>query len=216
MQHVIENPKVKELIKKSDEYLKVIGYTEHGFRHAKLVASIALNILKILEYPVREQKLAEIAGYLHDIGNVINRHEHAQSGALIVYDILQEMNFKIDDVADICSAIGNHHEEDGDPVSNITAAVIIADKADVHKSRVRNKNQINFDIHDRVNYAVEESFVNVLPLDKKIVLKLKIDTKISSPLEYFEIFLDRMMLAKKAAEYLNCHFELVINGNSMG
>ncbi len=216
MQHVIDNPKVKELIKKSDEYLKVIGYTEHGFRHAKLVSSIAINILKILEHPIREQKLAEIAGYLHDIGNVINRHEHAQSGALIVYNILQEMNFKIDDVADICSAIGNHHEEDGDPVSNITAAVIIADKADVHKSRVRNENQINFDIHDRVNYAVEESFVNVLPLDKKIVLKLKIDTKISSPLEYFEIFLDRMMLAKKAAEYLNCHFELVINGNSMG
>ena len=209
MQHIKDNPKVQIAQAKTDEFLEQIGYTEHGKRHSELVAHIAQNILRRLDYPEREQKLAEIAGYLHDIGNSINRINHAQTGALMAYDILSEMGFKYDDVLDICAAIGNHHEDEGLPVSPIGAALIIADKSDVHKSRVRKNLDSRLDIHDRVNWAVEKSFLNVKP--GTITLELTIDTEASSVMEYFEIFMSRMVLSRKAAEYLGCRFMLLIN-----
>ncbi len=215
MQHIKENPKVKVLLAKTDEFIEKIGYTEHGTRHAELVSHIAHNILERLDYSVREQKLVEIAGYLHDIGNAINRVNHAQTGAVIVYDLLNELNFSMNDIMDICGAIGNHHEEEGKPISFIAAALIIADKTDVHKSRVRKTADIKMDIHDRVNWAVDKSFLEVTPENKSIVLKLAINTEVSSVMEYFEIFMKRMLMAQKAAEFLECRFGMYINDNKI-
>ena len=212
---VKRNPKVQSYIRGTDESLEAIGYTEHGKRHAELVSSIAHNILIKLGRPEEVAELAAIAGYIHDIGNVVNRNNHAISGALIAKELLTEMGAPIEDVIKIISAIGNHHEEHSDPVNEIAAAVIIADKADVHRSRVRNPNTTSFDIHDRVNYAVTKSFAEVDALKKTITLELKIDTKISQPMEYFEIFMDRMIASRRAAEFLGCRFGLVINGNQM-
>jgi uncharacterized protein len=215
MQHIINHPKVEVLIAKTDEFIEKIGYTEHGRRHAKLVSTISHHILKKLDFSIREQKLAEIAGYLHDVGNAINRINHAQTGAVIIYDLLNELNFNINDTIDICGAIGNHHENEGSPVNFIAAALIIADKSDVHKSRVRRNANTLIDIHDRVNWAVKKSFVNVQPRKKLIDLELTIDTKISSVMEYLEIFMERMKMCKKAADYLGCKFELYINKNKI-
>ncbi|MEM4268381.1 MAG: HD domain-containing protein [Candidatus Woesearchaeota archaeon] len=215
MEHIKNHPKVQALLERADTFLKNIGYTEHGRRHAELVSKIAYNILQRLDYPVRDQKLAEIAGYLHDIGNIINREHHAQSGAMIAYNLLTELSFNYDDIIDVTGAIGTHHEVGGYPVNYISAALIIADKTDVHKSRVRNANTTSFDVHDRVNWAVERSFLKVLPEQKLIVLELQIDTKVSPVLEYFEIFLDRMLITKKAAEFLGCAFEMEINGKKL-
>jgi uncharacterized protein len=215
MEHIKNHEKVKILLSKTDEFLENIGYTEHGTRHAELVSRIAHNILLRLDYPVREQKLAEIAGYLHDVGNTVNRMNHAQTGALIAYQVLTDLGFKYDDIIDVCGAIGNHNEGEELPVNCIAAALIIADKTDVHKSRVRTGANIKTEIHDRVNWAAEKSFLNVNKERKVITLELTINTQISSVMEYFEIFMERMRMARRAAEFLECTFQLYVNGNKI-
>lgn len=213
--HVKKNPRVKELITKTDQFLGMIGYTEHGERHSGLAANIAHNIMKRLKKPEREANLAAIAAYLHDIGNVVNRGYHAQSGALLAYQILVDMNMQYQEVMEIVAAIGNHDEKDGKPISDIGAGVILADKSDVHSSRVRNLEMISQDIHDRVNYAAKSSFLRVDPGKKTISLEIKIDTSISQVMEYFEIFLSRMVVCRRAAEFLKMRFELEINGQRL-
>ena len=210
-----DNPRVKVFIRKSDEALAEIGYTEHGERHVGLVAHIAYNTLKRLGYPEREAELARIAGYLHDIGNGVNRDHHAQTGAIMSMQLLTEMGMPDLEIIRIMGAIGNHHEDQGDPVSPVAAAVILADKSDVHRTRVRNPDMIKFDIHDRVNYAVEKSFLNVDEAAKQITLELTIDTGISQVMEYFEIFMTRMLASRKAAVYLGTTFGLTVNGNRL-
>lgn len=212
---VRENPRVKVFIRKSDEALAEIGYTEHGERHVGLVAHIAFNILKRLGFPEREAELAAIAGHLHDIGNVVNREHHAQSGAVMAMQILTDMGMSDVEIVRVMAAIGNHHENDGDPVNAVAAAVILADKSDVHRTRVRNPDMIKFDIHDRVNYAVEKSFLNVDEASKQITLELTIDTGISQVMEYFEIFMTRMLASRKAAKFLGTSFGLAVNGNRL-
>jgi len=184
-------PKVQMLMDKANEFLGIIGYTEHGHRHGKVVGKTTRHILESLGDNGRVQELGAIAGYLHDIGNVINRDHHAQA------------------------AIGNHHEEDGLPISRITAALIIADKADVHRSRVRTTRSLRTDIHDRVNYAVTKSVVTVDPAAKEITLNLTVDTRLASVMEYFEIFMSRMLISKKAANFLKMEFHLDVNGTHL-
>jgi metal-dependent HD superfamily phosphatase/phosphodiesterase len=205
------NQTIDSFIRASNDYLGAIGYTEHGFRHVSLVASVAKNILTTLGYPKRLQELAEIAGYLHDIGNVVNRQDHGQSASLIAFDILKQLGATPDEIALVASAIGNHEEEIGEPVNPVAAALILADKSDVHKTRVRNPSMIAVDIHDRVNYAVDRSFLSVNKTDKLISLNLNVDTKISQVIEYFEIFMSRMNMCRRAAKFLDCKFELIIN-----
>lgn len=211
LKDIKENPIVRAFILVADKNLEAMGYTEHGFRHADLTANIARNILLRLGYSEREAELAAISGYLHDIGNVVNREGHCIAGAMIAYEILHSLGMPLDEIAQIMSAIGNHDEESGYPISNISAALIIADKSDVHYTRVRNPNPSTFDIHDRVNFAVHRSFLNVDNEAKKIRLELDIDTNQISIMEYFEIFLQRMLLCKRAADVLGCNFRLVIN-----
>lgn len=211
LEDVKKNEVVDSFIQAANDYLGAIGYTEHGYRHVSLVSSVAQNILASLNYPKRLQELAAIAGYVHDIGNVVNRQDHGQSAALIAMDILKKMGLTPDEIALIVSAVGNHEEEIGDPVNPVAAALIIADKSDVHKTRVRNPNMISVDIHDRVNYAVDRSFLKVDQNKKIISLNLNVDTKISQVIEYFEIFMSRMNMCKRAAKFLNCKFELIIN-----
>ncbi len=210
-----KHPKVEILMDKANEFLGVIGYTEHGRRHGKVVARTASNILKSLGDDLRMQHLAAMAGYLHDVGNVINRDYHAQTGAIIANQILEDLSMPYLDLVEIIAAIGNHHEEDGMPVSRITAALIIADKADVHRSRVRNTRNLRTDVHDRVNYAVTQSRVMVDPDARRITLDLTVDTRLASVMEYFEIFLSRMLISKKAANFLGMEFHLTINGNHL-
>lgn len=209
------HPRVKVFIRKADEALAEIGYTEHGERHVGLVAHIAFNILTRLGYPEREAQLAAIAGYMHDIGNAVNREHHAQSGAVMSMQILTDMGMSDEEVVKVIAAIGNHHENDGDPVNAVAAAVILADKSDVHRTRVRNPDMIKFDIHDRVNYAVQKSFLKVDEAAKTIVLELTIDTSISQVMEYFEIFMTRMLASRKAAKYLGTVFGVTVNGNRL-
>ena len=211
LEDIKKNEVVASFIQSANDYLGAIGYTEHGYRHVSLVSSVAQNILVSLDYPKRLQELAAIAGYVHDIGNVINRQDHGQSAALIAMDILRKMGLTPDETAIIVSAVGNHEEEVGDPVNPVAAALIIADKSDVHKTRVRNPSMIALDIHDRVNYAVDRAFLKVDKEKQLISLNLNIDTKISQVIEYFEIFMLRMNMCKKAAKFLNCKFELIIN-----
>lgn len=206
-----QNEEVQTYLKLGNKHLGVLGFTEHGFRHANLVSHIAENILKRLKYPEREQQLAAIAGYMHDIGNVISRYDHGQSGAMITWRILEKMNMPPEEIAVITSAIGNHEEQYGQAINVVAAALILADKSDVHRTRVRNRDIAKFDIHDRVNYAVEKSFVNVNEEKKIITLDLTIDLDICPVMEYFEIFLSRMMMCRRAAEFLNTKFELIIN-----
>lgn len=209
------HPTVRALIEKADKQLGVMGFTEHGERHANLVASIASNILKRLGKQERMAELASIAGYLHDVGNAINREHHAQSGAVIAFTVLRELEMPIEEVAEIIAAIGNHHEEHGESVSDVSAAIILADKSDVHRTRVRAAGSIQLDIHDRVNFAAKNSFLRVHENKKLISLEVTIDTSISQVMEYFEIFLSRMLVSRKAANFLACSFELIINGNKM-
>ena len=200
-------------IARADKVMEEIGYTEHGYRHADLVSKIAFNILDRLGYSQREAELAEIAGYLHDIGNLVNRKNHYLVGAKISGDILKRLGMEPDEVSQIMSAIGNHEEESGTAIDAITAALILADKSDVHRSRVRRDiAEFAFDIHDRVNYAVNHSFIRVNNEEKKIELELEIDTDISKVMDYFEIFLDRMTMCRRAADTLECEFEIIING----
>jgi hypothetical protein len=210
-----EHPRVKIYVRKADEALAEIGYTEHGERHVGLVAHIAYNILKRLGHPERDAQLAAIAGYLHDIGNAVNRDHHAQTGAVMAMQLLHEMGMSDIEVVRVIGAIGNHHENDGDPVSAVAAALILADKSDVHRTRVRNPDMIKFDIHDRVNYAVEKSFLNVDEAAKMITLELTVDTAISQVMEYFEIFMTRMLASRKAAKFLGTSFGLSVNGNRL-
>ncbi len=209
------DPEVQAYLARGNEQMAVLGYTEHGQRHARLVGNIAQNVLLRLSYPQRRTELAEIGGYLHDIGNVIYRDEHDWAGALIARDVLARLGMDFDELALIMGAIGNHEEERGEPVSDISAAVILADKSDVHRSRVQNPDMLAFDIHDRVNYAVERSFLRVDGEQKTITLELDIDTAVSQIGDYFEIFTSRMLLSRRAAVYLDCRFHLTVNGNSL-
>lgn len=216
LKELLKNEKVIKYIEEADRYLEKLGYTEHGLRHAKYVGKTAGRILRELSYSERRAELAEIAGFLHDIGNVIHRDHHAQFGALIAHQILSEMDMSLEEVIEIAQAIGNHHEEDGIPAKDITSALIIADKSDVHRERVRKKNSdIKTDIHDRVNYSAKSSKVIVFPDRKIIRFDIEINTRISPVLEYFEIFLQRMIIASMAAKNLGQKFELFINGTKM-
>lgn len=215
LEDIRRNRWVETLIRVGNQNLGAMGFTEHGFRHLNLVSRIASNIMERLEYPPREVELAAIAGYMHDIGNVVNRDGHHRSGAVLAYFILDRMGMPPEEKAIVVGAIGNHDESTGQPVSSVAAALIIADKSDVHRTRVRNREQASFDIHDRVNYAVEKSFVRVDPGQKTIMLELKIDPEISPVMDYFEIFLSRMVLCRRAANFLGCRFGLDINGNKL-
>jgi len=210
-----KDPEVNSYIAQADRYLEIIGYTEHGSRHARLVAKNARNILIELGYNERMCEMAAIAGYLHDIGNVVARQRHEQISALIARDILKRLGMPPDAIAEIISALGNHHEENGSPVSEISAALILADKSDVHQSRVRNPEFIKFDIHDRVNFAVKKSGLSVNRQGKIITFDLTIDTTIAPVMDYFEIFLSRMIISRRAADFLKCKFELVINNTRL-
>lgn len=214
LEEIKKNPDVKKFLEKSDRYLEQLGYTEHGSRHAYLTASTAKNILLKLGYSKEGAELAAVAGYLHDIGSVINRENHAQSSAVITLTLLYG-KMPTEDLIRVLAAIGNHHEESSNPVNLVSAAVIIADKADVHRSRVKNKNPTTFDMHDRVNYATKKSKVIVDKQKRTIRLELMIDTKIASVMDYFEIFMDRMIASRKAAEFLKCKLELYINNNKV-
>lgn len=203
---------VQVYIAQADETLRALGFTEHSFAHVTKVAETAGDILQLLGYSHREVELAKIAGYLHDIGNVVNRVDHSQSGAVMAFRILDRMAFPPEEIAAIVSAIGNHDEGTGVPVSPLAASLILADKSDVRRSRVRAKEDIHSDIHDRVNYAVTEAKLDVFPEEGQILLTLTIDPEISSMMEYFEIFTKRMLLCRKAAQKLGCAFRLKING----
>ncbi len=215
LEEVKQNHEVKALIKAAQEQLDAIGYTEHSDRHINIVANRTGEILQVLGYDERIVELGKIAGYLHDIGNSINRHDHPHSGAILAYQILKEMGMSPEDRAQILMAIGSHDEETGTAVSNISAALILADKSDVHRSRVTNTNMATFDIHDRVNYAVTEAKLEVNAHERKITLRLSIDTEICPVLNYFQIFMDRTMMSKYAAKFLNIWFELVINDTKL-
>lgn len=208
---IIKNETIKTYIIKADESLAALGYTEHSFAHVMHVSQMAGYILETLGYDAHSVELAKIAGYLHDIGNLVNRKDHSQSGAIMAYSILNDMGCSAEDIATIVTAIGNHDEGSGVPVNAVAAAMILADKADVRRSRVRNQDKSTFDIHDRVNYSVKESKLKINQ-DKTIVkLKLTIDTKYGSIMDYFEIFMQRMLLCRKAAEKLGLEFKLIIN-----
>ncbi len=212
LEEVKRQPEVVAFVEKANEYSGAIGFTEHGVRHATLTANIAFNILKRLGLDERQPQLAAIAAYLHDIGNLVGRHNHEDTGAVLAGRILAGLGMDPLEQAIIMGAIGNHEEPHGEPVSPVSAAVILSDKSDVHRSRVRNPDPTTFDIHDRVNYAVEQSFLRVDEKNKTITLELTIDTSLSQVMEYFEIFLSRMVMCRRAAEFLGCAFKLQING----
>lgn len=202
---------IRTYIEKADDSLKALGYTEHSFAHVTYVAEMAGKILETLGYDEHTVELTKIAGFLHDIGNLVNRTNHSQSGAIMAWSILRDLNFDASDVATIVTAIGNHDEGSGVPVNAVAAAIQLADKADVRRSRVRNKEDIKFDIHDRVNYSVVESQLKINQEKTLIKLKLHIDTRYGSIMDYFEIFMNRMILCRKAADTLGLQFKLIIN-----
>lgn len=210
-EEVKSNEKIKTFIRKSDETLAALGFTEHSFAHVMRVSDIAGNILEDLGYSVHEIELARIAGYMHDIGNMVNRVEHSQSGGVMAFYFLNEMGMRPEDLCEIVAAIGNHDEGTGVPVSPVAAALILADKSDVRRSRVRNTDKTTFDIHDRVNYSVEKSALRINTEAKTVTLRLTVDTSYGSVMDYFEIFLGRMIMCRKAAEKLDLVFKLVIN-----
>ena len=209
------HPAVRAYIQKSDQSLLAMGFTEHSFAHVTRVAVTAQRILAETGHSKREGELAAIAGYLHDIGNMINRKGHETSGALMAFQLLTGMGMKEEEIATIVTAIGNHDESTAFPVNDVAAALIIADKSDVRRSRVRDKDTIAFDIHDRVNYAVTSSLITVDKAQGEILLSLVIDIEASPLSEYFEIFLSRMILCRKAAERLGYQFGLIINEQRM-
>lgn len=215
LEDVIKNEEVQAFINGAEKQIKALGYTEHSHRHIGIVSKRTGEILQKLGYDERTIELGKIAGYLHDIGNVINRTDHAHSGAILSYQILKGMNMPLEEITEIISAIGNHDEKTGTAVSEISAALILADKSDAHRDRVTNTNMSTFDIHDRVNYAVTNSELEVDAKQKKVILKLTIDTQICPVLDYFQIFMERTMMSKYAAKYLQIWFELVINGTKL-
>ncbi len=214
-EQVTKNSAIKTYITRADESLAALGYTDHSFSHVIHVAETAGYILTTLGYDEKTVELAKIAGYLHDIGNLVNRKDHSQSGAVMAWSILGDMGFEPDEMSTIVTAIGNHDEGTGVPVNAVAAALILADKADVRRSRVRNKDFATFDIHDRVNYSVQKSYLRINE-DKTVVdLKLSVDNKFSSVMDYFEIFMGRMILCRKAAEKLGLQFKLTINDQQL-
>lgn len=210
-----QNEIIRIYIQKADESLCALGYTEHSFAHVTKVAETAGKILSTLGYDSHVVELVKIAGYLHDIGNLVNRVDHSQSGAVMAFRILDNLGMDAEDIAEIVTAIGNHDEGTGTPVNAISAALFLADKSDVRRSRVRNTDPASFDIHDRVNYSVDESSLELEPEAGEIRLRLHIDPTYSAVADYFEIFLTRMLLCKKAAEKLGQRFRLIINGQNL-
>ncbi|MGE4483837.1 MAG: HD domain-containing protein [Oscillospiraceae bacterium] len=208
---VRNNDAINTYIRCADESLIALGFTEHSFAHVTKTAETAKYILETLGYPEREVEIACIAGYLHDIGNLVNRIDHSQSGAVMAFRILDNLGVDASEIATIATAIGNHDEGTGVPVNAVSAALILADKSDVRRSRVRNTDVSNFDIHDRVNYSVKKSVLKINEEHTIIKLKLTVDTKFGSVMDYFEIFLNRMILCRKAAEKLGLQFRLIIN-----
>lgn len=210
-EQVTRSEAIKTYIIRADESLAALGYTEHSFAHVVHVAETAGYILEVLGYDARTIELAKIAGYLHDIGNLVNRKDHSQSGAVMAWSILNDMGCDPGEVATIVTAIGNHDEGTGVPVNAVAAALILADKADVRWTRVRNQDISTFDIHDRVNYSVKKSALKINEERTLVKLKLSVDTKLGSVMDYFEIFMGRMILCRKAAEKLGLQFKLMIN-----
>lgn len=214
-ERIRQNEAIKIYIQRADESLAALGYTEHSFAHVTKVAESVRYILETLGYSEHDVEMGMIAAYLHDIGNLINRSEHSQSGAIMAFRILDEMGMPAEDVATIVTAIGNHDEGTGVPVNAIAAALILADKSDVRRSRVRNQDEKTFDIHDRVNYSVEKAVLKINQEHSLIKLKLSVDTRYGSIMDYFEIFLGRMVMCRKAAEKLGLQFKLMINEQSL-
>lgn len=215
LEAVKTNHEVRTFITKANEQMNALGYTEHGFRHAGNVSNMARDILKDLDFEPRLVELAAIAGYLHDIGNAINRNSHSETAGVLAYSILSKMGMEIEEIGTVIAAIGNHEEELGAPVSPVASALILADKADVHYSRVQNPNPLTFDIHDRVNHAVQSSNLRVDKTAKTINLELETDGQAASVMEYFEIFLTRMLMCRRAADFFGYRFRLVINGTDL-
>lgn len=212
---IIADESIKTYIKKADESLQALGFTEHSFAHVMKVSENAAYILRTMGYSEHDVEVAKIAGYLHDIGNLINRVDHSQSGAIMAFRLLDHMDMTAEDISTIVTAIGNHDEGTGVPVNAVSAALIIADKTDVRRSRVRNNDFSKFDIHDRVNYSVVESSIKIGEDKKDITLNLTVDTSISPVMDYFEIFMGRMLMCRRAAEKLGLAFKLVINGQGV-
>ncbi len=212
---VKNDPAIRAYIQRADESLLALGYTEHSFAHVSKVAEGVKYILETLGYDERQIEVACIAAYMHDIGNLVNRVEHSQSGAIMAFRILDRMGMDAEDLATVIAAIGNHDEGTGVPVNPIAAALILADKSDVRRSRVRNRDVSTFDIHDRVNFSVTDTELKIDDAHENITLSITIDTKYSSVMDYFEIFLNRMVLCRKAAEMLGLSFKLIINGQQL-
>lgn len=215
VQDIKKSEEVKTFLLIAEKQMEILGYTEHSFRHVTLVSETAGRILEQLGHPEREVELVKIAGFLHDIGNAVNRTDHAHTGAVLAYEVLTRMGMEYREAAEIMLAIGNHDEHTGTSVSNISAALILADKSDVHRSRVRNTDFATFDIHDRVNYAVEKSAVTINKEAKTADLVLQIDTSICPVMDYFEIFLARMTMNRRASAFLGLSFQLLINGSKL-
>ena len=214
LEDVRKDAQLSAFVVSADKVMEGLGFTEHGFRHANLTGRIAFNLMSRLDFDPRMATLASIAGYLHDVGNMVARVAHGQVGALLVHDALKG-RMPPAELATVMAAVGNHEEENGEAAGPVAAAVILADKSDVHRSRVRKSAQLDFDIHDRVNYAAEQSFLRVDSGARTVTLELTIDTEISQVMEYFEIFLDRMVMCRRAAERLDCRFKLTINGATL-
>ena len=215
-EQVKKDQAVRVYISQADASLEALGFTEHSFAHVGRVAGIAGSILETLGYPERTVELAKIAGYLHDVGNLVNRTDHSQSGAVMAFRILDRMNFPPEEIAAIVTAIGNHDEGTGVPVNAVAAALIIADKSDVRRSRVRSRETVSQDIHDRVNYSVTDSRLDIDESRTTMVLNLTVDTEVSTIMEYFEIFMKRMLMCQKAARKLGLTFRVTVNGQSLG
>ena len=210
-EEIRHNETISTYIRKADESLIAVGYTEHSFAHVGMVAANARYILEKLGYSARTVELVQIAAHLHDIGNLVNRADHSQSGAVMAFRILDKLGMEAEEIAEIVTAIGNHDEGTGRPVSAMAAALILADKSDVRRSRVRNQDESSFDIHDRVNYSVKKAELKINEDRTLIKLKLSVDTRYGSVMDYFEIFMGRMLLCRKAAEALGLQFKLMIN-----
>ena len=212
---VRHSAEINTYIQQADASLIALGFTEHSFAHVGRVAEMAGYILKTLGYPERDVEMVKIAGWLHDIGNLVNRVDHAQSGAVMAFRILDKMGMPPADTALVVTAIGNHDEGTAFPVNGVAAVLILADKTDVRRSRVRNRDTIRFDIHDRVNWAVERSDLELDKEQKTLTLRIQLDTAVCPAMDYFEIFLERMLLCRKAAEYFQLSFRLEVNGQTL-
>ncbi len=211
LEELRRNEAIRTYITRADESLKALGYTEHSVAHVTRVAEEAGRLLRELGYSAHTVELARVAGYLHDIGNLVNRIEHSQSGAVMAFRILDRMDMEAEDIATVVTAIGNHDEGTGVPVNEVSAALILADKSDVRRTRVRNRDLTTFDIHDRVNYSVESASLTFNEDKTALALRLTVDTQYGSVMEYFEVFMERMLLCRRAADRLGVQFKLYIN-----